>query len=1504
MNNDPLSLFHPLVAEWFTDSYVAATEIQARSWRAIARGEHVLMSAATGSGKTLAAFLWALDQLIRGRLAPGAVRVLYVSPLKALNNDVRRNLLRPLAQLHRLFQQRGQFFPTIAVATRSGDTPPGDRRRMQRHPPEILITTPESFNLLLSSAGGRAMLTEVETVILDEIHALIGSRRGTYLMTAVERLVRLCGEFQRIALSATVNPMDIAAGFVGGFVMQGEQDAPHYTPRRVVAVAARTSKRFDLQVRMPAQTAATAEARDFWAPYAELIGRQVGANRSTLIFTNSRRLCEKLAFLINSQAGERLAYAHHGSLSREIRAQVESQMKSGALRAIVATSSLELGIDIGALDEVLLVQSPASVAETIQRVGRAGHQVGEISRGILYPSHAIDGVKAAVLVEAATAGDIEKVHPPRAPLDVLAQVVLSMCAFEAWHPQALFNWIRTSFAYQDLSWRHFERVLEMLEGRYGDARLRELQPRIAYDRVGRTLKARKGALMALYASGGVIPDRGYYHLRQRETGAKIGELDEEFVWEARIGQTFALGTQNWRIVRITASDVLVSPAAAGSPVAPFWRAENTGRGYHLSARLGEFLEMADSQLETKQWAERLQRSYRLDAHAAAYLTDALRRQKAETGVDLPHRHHLVLEHTSFGAGGAAGRQFVWHTLWGGRINQPLAIALEEAWRERFGSLPQVLATDDVITLQTAQEAGPEEFMALVGPDNFQELLQRRLAATGFFAARFRECAGRALLLPRRSLQMRMPLWLNRLRAQKLMTAMADRPDFPILLETWRTCLQDEFDLPQLRILLEELAQGTIGWSFCRTAHPSPLAQSGAWRQINTYMYQSDQSPADAPGGDMIADLLQQVSLDPLLRPRISPELVAAFEDKRQRLAQGYAPASADELLEWVKERTLLPLAEWRTLLQAIARDQRLAAEALVAPIAAKLVLIEAGSATGGPAEPLVAALEQLRRLLAGLYGDKLPVRCSLLSGEAVEPTLMAGSLQDEAPDGVSIAAIVLAEWVRFYGPRSSDAIGRMSGMPADRLAEALNELIDSQTLIFGHLVAGSDAPQFCDRENFEVLLRMLRHTSTPAFEMLEAARLPLFLAQYQGIVRPGDGQQALLDCITQLEGYAAPAALWESDILPARIAGYRKEALDQLMQEEALLWIGRPGRKVFLNFESDLDLLQEPAPDGSMDGAADSEPACLPEGDGRYPFLVLQQRSGLGQAALNDCLWQAVWQGRLTNDTFAALRRGIETRFVAPTVPSGSGGRAPRRGRRRSPGGAHLRPHRESRLLLPGNWYRLPDPEGSEDLLEKEERNKERVRLVLDRYGIVFRELLARELPVLQWGALFRSLRLMELSGEVLAGAFFAGIPGLQFISPRALRKISHKLSEDAIFWINAADPASVCGLSLDALTRELPRRMPSHHLVYHGSRLVMISLQHAKALQIRVPADHDQLGAYFGFLQHLFDRPLRALRSVHIETINGEPAAQQNAYAARLKERFDTAIDYRGISLYRPFPA
>jgi ATP-dependent Lhr-like helicase len=1537
---DPLDLFHPLVAGWFRERVGVPTEAQAAAWPAVSRGEHVLVTAPTGSGKTLAAFLWALDRLIAGEWPVGRTRVLYVSPLKALNNDIQRNLLEPLEGLENVFRAAGEPFPAIRVETRSGDTPASARQRMLPQPPEILITTPESLNLMLSARSGRAVLDALATVILDEVHTVVGNKRGVHLITAVDRLAPLSGEFQRIAMSATVRPLEGVAEFVGGYKLEpaaGDSSVkgrragqPRFVPRPVTVLTSGEHKAYDLRVVRPeGESAGEAERPEegIWPRLVPEFRRIIERNRSSLFFVRSRREAEMLAFRINAGEAEPLAYAHHGSLAKDLRLDVESRLKSGHLKAIVATNSLELGIDIGALDEVVCVQSPPSIASAVQRVGRAGHQVGAVSRGTFVPTYDQDIVESAVIARAVGEGDIETTAPIENPLDVLAQVLLSMTGTEAWDVDALYDRIRTSRPYRNLSRTQFDLVLQMLAGRYAQTRIRELRPRVSIDRIDNTVAARPGALLSLFLSGGTIPDRGYYHLRHEETGAIVGELDEEFVWEASVGQNFAFGTQYWTIRRITHNEVFALPVRLKSAEAPFWKGEAVNRNAHLSDKIAAFMEEADRRLDDPVWRAELESRYRLDQAAADRLVDYLKRQKLETGAALPGSSRVVVEHVRTGPDGYPGNQIVLHTLWGGRVNRPFALALEAAWSDRYGSGLEIYAGDDSIVLQLAHDVPADELLGLVGEGTLEALIRRKLESSGYFGARFRENAGRALLLVKSRANERLPLWMSRLRSQKLLQAALGLADFPILLETWRTCLRDEFDLEALRRKLAGLAAGTVAVSECVTTRPSPLASKMTWGQLNQYMYAGDELPSERRSR-LRGELIREVSRAPWLRPPVSAETVRRFEEKRQRISPGYAPAAGRDLVDWVKERVILPWPEWEALAAAVARDRGIendeaedsrrtgpsavpgaGATGLDLPpeAARRLVRIT----VGGGAAAFVCALERWPEV-AKAFWPGLETAVSTTAGEPLDPELLEAAHNvsktgEDSPD--ELLTSLATEWLQAYGPLSPEDIRRALALDPGRLDLALEDLKDAETVIEGPLVKGSEVERICDAENFEVLLRMERAALAPSVEARPVEELPLFLARVQGIVPAsgagaGTAEERTFRTVEQLVGYALPAPLWEAEVLPARVPGYTVAGLDFALGQSDLRWQGSIAREVRFLYERDLELLQEDRADGDEadeNGRTAPPPAAsaglFTDSNARYDFGALLIRAGGDLAGLEDRLWDGVWAGELTNDTWSAVRRGLETKFHVGEVidrQKRSLEYAPRRQSLR------LAAWREAKAY-PGSWFLLPRPSAlrAGEFIEREEMKKDRVRLLLERYGLLFRELLARERAPLRWPDIFRTLRLMELSGEVLAGYFFKNIPGPQFMSHAAFRAFLQDPPAEAVYWLSAVDPASACGLPLEGLRGSLPKRVEGTHLVYRGTRMVLVSQRNGRNLMIAVPPGDPALPQYLDVFAHLLKRDYAPLRRVLIETINGGPAPA-SSYLPDFRERFEVSADMRRVSLFR----
>lgn len=1466
------------------------TEIQHLSWPRIMAGENVLISAPTGSGKTLTAFLSAINSLVSGQTSTGGLRVLYISPLKALNNDIRRNLLGPLDELQNRFAEAKEMFPAIHVAVRSGDTPDFERRKMMRHPPEILITTPESLNILLTSNSGRRIFEGLTTVILDEIHSVASSKRGVHLMTGVERLELLCPGFQRIALSATVRPMERIAAFVGGYSRTG---AGQYVPRRVELIESSARKGYELEVDFPVfseDSGTDPGAQSDWpedilfGSIVQRLKQVIKSNQSTLIFTNSRRMAEKISMLINEGEERILAYCHHGALSREIRSVVEQDLKDGRLPAVVATASLELGIDIGDLDQVVLIQSPGFLSTTLQRLGRAGHSVGAISRGLFLPLHGRDLLQSAILATSVENREIEEIHPIQGALDILSQIILSMLCSEEWNSNELLEFLRSTYSYHDLPENQYQSVLEMLSGRFATSRIRELRPRIHKDPIQNTLKAAKGVPFLIYMNGGTIPDRGYYGLRHLDTKSRIGELDEEFVWERTIGDTFTLGNQSWRIMEINHNDVLVRPAPSdAASMAPFWRADAQDRDAFVSEKLARFLESREDQIKEEGFCEDLQKDYFLTSGAASYLQQFLILQKERTGV-LPHRHQLLIEHYEDPMNRTDRKMVILHTLWGGQVNRPFALAIRGAFLKELNLTIQTMSDDDCVMVLLPHDFDRHVF-DYVRSDNLESLLRIVLSSTGFFGALFRQSAGTAMLLPGK-VRNRTPLWLNRLRSKKLLEATASYPDFPITLETWRSSLADSFDLITLNHRLAEVESGQIKVKEVFTRSPSPFARNLIWQQTNTFMYQDDRPElkGKGPAEDFFKDLARSSGL----RPSIPEAVIQRYCSRMQRTSPGYEPENIEDLLELIRDRILIRPDEYEFYLGFLQKSEQ---EKALNRLNESVVSVEIQQS-----QRWICALEVLPLLSLATELDLNPQTSdgnplSAASENALirlKKEALKGLAADDIPDPDDILLSLLQSFLPFRGPILRAELQQI--FPSNRLPGVLERMLEDGKLIEGqirkqedHQESGS-ALELCDSETLEILLRMTRQHFRPDFQPLPIKELQLFLADFQGLTRRGHELEDLQSRMEQLIGFPLKANLWETEILPARFNPYHTAWLDSLA-EFGLFWMGWPGEIITFQMERDLEILKDShmnQPDRD-----DALKSLFPHEKGRFSFFDLQKETGKSAQDLTKELWELTWKGLVTNDSMSSLRKGIDHRFQAPALSSGS----QRVSRARWSGG----------LTSAGNWRAItgqPAESGVSLRLEQEERNKEKIHILLARYGILFRELLLRELPPLQWKEIVTTLRRMELSGEVLGGHFFQGIQSLQFMSPGAFRSLAEGLPQEAIYWMNVMDPASLCGMSLAGLA--LSRRVAGNHLVFHGSSLVLESRRKGKDLKIHVASGHPDIPKYLFVFSEFLGRQRNPPGRVEVETIN-EQNAMDSIYRQDM-ENCGFVSSYRSLTLRRKY--
>ncbi|MEV6391667.1 DEAD/DEAH box helicase [Nocardia xishanensis] len=1695
------AMFSRATQEWFDGAFPAPTSAQLGAWQAIAAGEHTLVVAPTGSGKTLSAFLWAIDELAArerqeaeqaerrtrrrggdtgdGKVEHTGTTVLYVSPLKALAVDVERNLRAPLVGVTQTAKRLGLDPPDITVGVRSGDTSAADRRAMQRTPPDILITTPESLFLMLTSAA-RETLRTVRTVIVDEVHAIAGSKRGSHLALSLARLDLMTERpAQRIGLSATVRPPEEVGRFLVG-------NAP------ITIVSPPAPKTFDLSVRVPVpdmtEPGESDQPGSIWPHVDEAIVDLVLDHNSSIVFANSRRLAERLTARLNEAysarlgdpidtahappaqlgastqvihgADQLLARAHHGSVSKEQRALIEDDLKSGRLRCVVATSSLELGIDMGAVDLVVQVEAPPSVASGLQRIGRAGHQVGEISRGVLFPKHRTDVIHCAVAAQRMVTGQIEAIQIPAHPLDILAQQTVAACALEPIDVDAWFDTVRGTGSYAGLPRSAYESVLDLLSGRYPSDEFAELRPRLVWDRDAGTLTGRPGAQRLAVTSGGAIPDRGMFAVYMvGERNSRVGELDEEMVYESRVGDVFALGATSWRIEEITFDRVMVTPAFGQPGRLPFWHGDGLGRPAELGAALGEFIRKAGREsaealtrsVEPTAAADapsasrkvtsrrlgkgghagdsvpkmaadglgRIVRAAGLDDNATANLVTLLEDQRTATG-QLPTDRTLIVERFRDELG---DWRLVLHSPYGLPVHAPWALAVGSRLRERFGVDAAPTASDDgiVVRLPDTTDDPPGAELFVFEQDEIDDIVTEQVGGSALFASRFRECAARALLLPRRDPGKRAPLWQQRQRSAQLLDVARKFPDFPILLETVRECLRDVYDLPNLRDLLGRVARRQVRLVEVETATPSPFASALLFDYIGQFMYEGDSPLAERRAAalsldsGLLAELLGRVELrellDPVVLEQTERELQRLTPERRARDAEGLA-----DLL-----RLLGPLTAEEAALRCVAVQPPGAGDMRPSGVGGVLSPDASGGRSPGvgdawpsdagdvpshdadeaalrgagddPASsvaeradldfaadpqksadprPWFAELAKARRALEVSFAGKtwwVAVEDASRLRDALGVPLPIGTPAAFIEPVADPLGDLVGRYARTHGPFTTEAVAARFGIGPAVAAAALHRLVTEKRAVEGEFTPGASGAEWCDTQ----VLRRLRRRSLAAarheVEPVATAAFGRFLPSWQhvetGELRGVDGVAAVVE---QLAGVPIPASAWESLILPARVRDYSPAMLDELMATGEVVWSGHgaitakdgwialhlaeqasftlaPPDEIELSeahlrlldalgatLAPRMSLVSDPpdrddvvplvadAPtksegdaavplDGGTSPAGDrartNEPVRLPpvlHGGGAYFFRQLSDATGLlDDTAVAAALWELVWAGVVSGDTFAPVRA-----LLAGTSRTTTAHRTPRRAPR---GRAYLprpsMPTRSGPPAVAGRWSLLP-----ERVADNTIRAHATADMLLERYGVLTRGSVQNEGVAGGFALIYRVLTEFEDRGRCRRGYFVDSLGGAQFSTTDVVDRLrsfdtDRARSGDPVrrgdaLALAACDPANPYGAALgwpkgDGDSGHRPGRKAGALVVLVGGELVLYLERGGKTL-LTFTEDPNARQAAAAELAELVRR--RRVDSLVIDRVDGE-SVHGNTFAAFLTEAGFSATP-RGLRLRR----
>jgi len=1465
-DSSPLKKFHPVIRNWFLERYKKPSPPQEKGWPTISEGKHTLILAPTGSGKTLAAFLWCIDELFRSGSKldsrtfdenPSGIHTLYISPLKALNNDIQRNLKQPLQGISQEAKEMGLHAPEIRVMVRTGDTPSHIRQSMVRTPPHILITTPESFYLLLTSPRGREILRNVQYLIADEIHAISNNKRGVHFSLSVERLMALNrAEPVRIGLSATQRPLDRIAAFLGGQLYLAQNYS--FKTRPVTIIDCGQNKSMDLKVISPVKSFSDLPESTVWPLVIKQIYELIQSHRTTLVFVNMRAQTEKIARQLNELHQQKtanpdaiLAYSHHGSMSREMRFEIEEKLKNGKISAVIATASLELGIDIGSIDLVIQLEAPKSVSAALQRVGRSGHLLSSTSKGRIIPLYPSDLDDALALARCAKEGDIEETFIPENCLDVLAQQILAEVSMRNWYREDLYNLFKQSYCYRHLTQMTFDKTVEMLSGAVAESKLPALHPRITWDKVNDKLIARRGANLIAIMNGGTIPDRGYYTVTMLDGNIRLGEVEEEFVFESRVGDVFFLGNSEWLIESITQDRILVSPYKSVKPRAPFWKGEIPFRDYYTSEKIARFRNILSVGNNESQLRNTLIKHYYCDEDSAQNLIDYFKRQRALTG-SIPTQHQIVLEHFR----GTAGElNLVVHAPFGGRVTAAWAMALSRAITQKLSVEIQFAFNDDgflLRILETVEELNLEKLLKIPAHE-IEKNLMEALPNSHLFAIHFRYNAARALLLTRSRPGRRIPLWLQRLHAADLLQAVRMDPEFPIILETYRTCLQDYFDLANLLNIINKINREEIRLQYVHTPYPSPMSSGLLFNFLSSQMYNYDHIRTSSEVASVSSVLLAQILSQEHIPPIVTLEMVQQAQDRWQNLTDESKAADQEDLFVIIEKLGPLDEAELR---------QR--------------------------------SKSDIKPWLEKLAGENRIVR--------IAQGWITTSHVDTytAPLSLEKAEQILRRYLNVHGPAARTQIQQQLNINEDLISEVLKKLQNAKDIIRGPVLKDSQEEYWCDRDRFAELYRMAisRRRKTKLAANRDA--YIKFLLKWHEFANM---QQNVSEIIERYRGVRFAPYLFEREIMRSRLFFNDASILQQELVN--LRDVVNKGEIIAQCYQEDAGKRAQLYFNSRGQGAIWDEAiiddhilAGLPENDQIvYHFLKengtsfafdIEDATALSSTQLLYSLSHLVQKGIVSCDDYNTLLSVLHSETTMP-VKSKTSPTFPRRT-------SHRRPQISRRMIREkvgqqvqiksGRWFLTSSFAVMGKSLDQSTRAEKQARILLQRYGIVVKEWYRREQGFLPWYQIFQILKRLEWQGEILRGYFIEGLSGIQFAQPQAIHLLEQinagEIGTVAPAMISTIDPALPFGGHVvwylyDSHNKKISVvRNPGNHIIFIQGHAVCYSENYTAQIWTLKAFQKSMLEEIIGQIKSIMLLPpdLRPRKRIEIEFIDHDMAS------------------------------